>query len=285
MYNPMQSSKKAFTLIELLVVIAVIALLLSVLLPALKEAKRVARKAVCLAHQKQMTLGWIMYADNNDDKLVKGNNWIDYPGYPDSVVGEGWIKGFWDPDIDIQLARMKAGALWPYIEVEEMYRCQEANKDEMWSFSIVHSMNNPHQIGGPSRWMRKISQITQSSGRIVFVDDYAYNGDAAWAAFYDVERWWNPLPGRHGNGTTLSFADAHSEYWKWHDMRSRDFSKLSWSDAESIRWDSSRLAESIAYSQGNPDLHRTIMTLSPVRAMVTISGSWCSSLTCRKTTT
>ncbi|MHC4227315.1 MAG: type II secretion system protein [Planctomycetota bacterium] len=59
--------QNGFTLIELLVVIAIIAILMAVLMPALKRAREQGRRAVCLNHLKTLTLGWMMYADENDD--------------------------------------------------------------------------------------------------------------------------------------------------------------------------------------------------------------------------
>ena len=61
--------KKAFTLIELLVVISIIALLLSILMPALNKAKTIARKVVCSSQIKQISLGVIAYSTANDDLL------------------------------------------------------------------------------------------------------------------------------------------------------------------------------------------------------------------------
>ena len=76
--------QKAFTLIELLVVIAIIALLMAILIPTLNPAREQGKRAVCLNSCKQLTLAWILYADDNDNRIVNGqtgqNSWVRWPG-------------------------------------------------------------------------------------------------------------------------------------------------------------------------------------------------------------
>jgi prepilin-type N-terminal cleavage/methylation domain-containing protein len=76
--------RPGFTLIELLVVVAIIAILASLLLPALARAKAKGRRVACVSNQKQITLALKMFADDNDQRFP----WWIPP--PDGTKGVLW---------------------------------------------------------------------------------------------------------------------------------------------------------------------------------------------------
>ncbi len=114
------NTKKAFTLIELLVVIAIIALLMAMILPALKAVTRQARSVVCVSNLRQWGLCYQLYTNDYDNSLT--------PGY--SGGGGKW-GGFW------------MVALEDYYEDEDIRSCPEATK------TIAEGAERPFAAWGP----------------------------------------------------------------------------------------------------------------------------------------
>jgi prepilin-type N-terminal cleavage/methylation domain-containing protein len=65
------TSSPAFTLIELLVMIAIIAILAALLLPALTRATAKATAVQCMSNYRQLQLGWLRYAHDNNESLAR----------------------------------------------------------------------------------------------------------------------------------------------------------------------------------------------------------------------
>ena len=245
------NKQKAFTLIELLVVVAIIAILMAILMPALQRAREQGKRAACLNNLKQLALAWIMYADENDDKIVNGESAGGGNGLATVPTGgihngeQWWVGGdcgdFWAGEhlpMEIQLNAIRAGALFPYCKNENLYRCPTGVRGEMRTYTIVDSMNGLRRdgtfsgnvgkrVGRTVLWVKKRTEIISPgpAQRIVFLDEGRITPDS-YACHYVNERWWDPPFVRHGDGTNVSFADGHADYWKYMGTKTLRIGKL-----------------------------------------------------------
>ncbi len=153
--------RTAFTLIELLVVIAIIALLMSILMPTLSKVREQGKRSVCLNHQRQLGIAWMMYADDYRGKLVSG-----WTGNADS-----WAGAVHDGDnVATQTAGIKAGGLFPYCENVKIFKCPTGERGEVLTYSPSSAMNGGHEGTGPvAKSISKIRCLMRRQLIIVWV--------------------------------------------------------------------------------------------------------------------
>ena len=232
------NKQRGFTLIELLVVIAIIALLMALLMPALERAKEQAQRMICLNNLKELTFGWLLYADDNEGKLVNGapqggQNWIGRAMIPTSGdhanerpwIGRAWAQGYGQGNKvlpDLQKQAIKDGAMWPYIKSLKVYRCPTGLAGEMVTYAAMDGVNGLRRGAiQDEHWMKNMTAFRRPHSRIVFIDEGWVTPDSFAVVYRPTqstaqnELWWDDPPVRHGDGTAQSFADGHSDWKKW----------------------------------------------------------------------
>ncbi|MCX8090101.1 MAG: prepilin-type N-terminal cleavage/methylation domain-containing protein [Verrucomicrobiae bacterium] len=234
-------SRGAFTLIELLVVLAVIAILASLLLPALNRARDRAHGLNCLNNTRQLATAWALYADEHDGRLAYNlaMSGVGLAGAPAPKTDLNWVNSVltWglEPD-NTNTATLTHAGLGPYTRhAFHVYRCpadrvlSARQRDAGWTARVrSYSMNmmvgdaGDFSKGGYNRnnpgyvQFFKFANIPKPATIFVFLDEHPDSINDGYflnRAYYN--RWYD-LPASYHNGAgTFAFADGHSEIHRW----------------------------------------------------------------------
>jgi prepilin-type N-terminal cleavage/methylation domain-containing protein/prepilin-type processing-associated H-X9-DG protein len=205
--------RKAFTLIELLVVIAIIAVLMGILMPSLRLARDHAKRIHCVSNMKTLALGWYMYKDDNDDKLVPGNtdpgNWVGRP--PENAT------------LEQQKQAIRDGELFNYVgKAVDLYHCPADTRKQgiavaFLTFSMAGGANGESWTSYEK--CKLYSDIKRPATRYIFVEEADNRGTnvGSWQMNPNNRTWTDPVAMWHNRKSTLAFADGHAEMHPWQD--------------------------------------------------------------------
>lgn len=222
---------KAFTLVELLVVIGIIAVLISILLPALNKARQQANEVKCQSNMKQLYNCIAMYCNDNKQYLPYPNWQGDVNATTPYSIGwlfnanhTGWTGAPWtrtNPPAD----GMSTGALWPYNKATGIYHCPLYNTDSAYGTEFLTSylMNGAVCSYGwpgssaPGTRVHPAHKITKfihpAEKAIMWEPEENFHGNGAqWndGSSYPREEY---ITDRHYKGSNLLFFDGHVEWW------------------------------------------------------------------------
>jgi prepilin-type N-terminal cleavage/methylation domain-containing protein/prepilin-type processing-associated H-X9-DG protein len=234
--HPMNFSSRrgpAFTLIELLVVIAIIAILASMLLPSLAKAKERAKIVRCASNEKQIAVGYMLYAGDQSDYLPVA-------GSPDLSQGSGWVApSRWFQEISPYISRGGETNYTQMVARDKVVVCPSA----MIAKAIPTNVPGWQGYGGYGHNYQYLGYTPDDRKKISIVSkpvETCMNGDGLDPT--PTIHWWElgylypptvALPFamkyiRHGKGGNYAWVDGHVSLTAWKIMSAGANGSIDW---------------------------------------------------------
>jgi prepilin-type N-terminal cleavage/methylation domain-containing protein/prepilin-type processing-associated H-X9-DG protein len=232
-------ARQAFTLVELLVVIAIIAILASLLGPAIARASGSGRQIACANDLRQLGLAWMVYAQDHNDRLAYNLGGTEIKQLNKREQYYNWANSLLNWELDSSNTNdflNTHASLGSYVAANpRIFRCPSDNvlsglqRGAGWSHrSRTYSMNamvgdageftrGGTNVNNPAyRQYMTLSEIPHPTQIFSFIEEHPHSINDGYFLNKGYSTEWYDLPASfHNGGANLSFADGHQELRRW----------------------------------------------------------------------